>query len=66
MYVEKTIFEQGKFTGNVRGADRYGVMFDKPIGYRVSSDGSSIPLHYGEMKVNNGYYHVIPSTGSSK
>jgi hypothetical protein len=61
--VEKAIFERGQHTGNIRGVDRYGVMFDKPIGYRISSDGSKVPLHYGEMKVKDGLYHIIPRTG---
>lgn len=60
--VEKAIFERGQYNGNIRGADRYGVMFDKPIGYRISADGSKVPLHYGEMKVKDGLYHIIPRT----
>ncbi|MBL4674567.1 MAG: hypothetical protein JKX81_20060 [Arenicella sp.] len=61
--VEQAIFQRGQHTGNIRGADRYGLRFDNPIGYRISADGSRIPLHYGEIKVSKGFYHVIPRTG---
>lgn len=65
--VESAIFERGEFTGKVRGTERYGLRFDKPIGYRVTAEGSKLPLHYGELKLNeNGLYHVIPRTGPSR
>lgn len=64
--VENAIFQRGKYTGNQGGAKRYGLRFNKPIGMRISSDGSQIPLHYGEMKVKNGFYHLIPRTGPRK
>ncbi|MFO0143361.1 MAG: DUF6972 family protein, partial [Aphanizomenon sp.] len=29
------------------------------MGYRISPDGSSIPLYYGEIKINaDNQYHV--------
>lgn len=55
--------ERGQFIGAVRGWDRYGLQFDAPIGFRVGADGSRTPLHYGEIKVRDGMYHVIPRTG---
>jgi len=64
--LEEAIFKRGKYTGNIRGWERYGVMFDEPIGYRISSDGKKIPLHYGEMKIKDGFYHVIPRIGLGK
>jgi uncharacterized protein (UPF0216 family) len=65
-YVEKTILEEGKYIGNVRGAERYGYQFKEPIGYRIDANGNRIPLHYGEMKVSAGKYHIIPRTRPSK
>ncbi len=64
--VEKTILEQGQFTGNIRGWDRYGLQFDSPIGYRIGADGSRTPLTYGEIKVKDGLYHVIPRSGAGQ
>ena len=61
--VEQAILERGKYTGTVRGWERYGLKFDSPIGYRIGADGSKIPLHYGEIKLKDGMYHVIPRTG---
>jgi hypothetical protein len=65
-HVADEIIKRGEFTGEVRGAKRYGLRFDEPIGYRVGADGSKIPLYYGEMKVVGDQYHVIPRTGPSK
>ena len=65
-YVEKTILEEGKYIGNVRGAERYGYQFKEPIGYRIDANGNQIPLYYGEMKISNGKYHIIPRTKPSK
>jgi RHS repeat-associated protein len=62
--VEKAILERGQFTGNIRGWDRYGLQFDSPIGYRIGADGSRIPLFYGEIKIKDGLYHVIPRSGA--
>jgi hypothetical protein len=64
--VEKTILEEGKYIGNVRGAERYGYQFKEPIGYRIDANGNRIPLHYGEMKMSAGKYLMIPRTIPSK
>ena len=60
---ERAIMERGQFTGSVRGWDRYGLQFESPIGFRIGADGSRTPLRYGEIKVREGMYHVIPRTG---
>ena len=44
-------------------AERYGVMFNTPIGFRIDRNGSQVPLFYGKLKTNNGLYHVFPRTG---
>jgi RHS repeat-associated protein len=65
--VEAEILTRGKFTGTVRGTDRFGLRFDESIGTRIAPDGSKIPLHYGEIAVKlDGRFHVIPRTGSAK
>ena len=66
--VEEDIYTRGDFTGSVRGADRYGLHYEEPIGYRINAAGDAIPLNYGEMKVDSasGKYHVILRTGASK
>jgi hypothetical protein len=64
--IAQAIIERGEFTGVVRGHERYGLFFPEPIGYRVSIDGSKIPLYYAEMKVKGNKYHVIPRTKSSR
>ncbi len=66
--VEEDLLTRGEPTGSVRGADRYGLRYDEPIGYRVDAAGNKLPLHYGEMKLDTatGKYHVIPRTGASK
>ena len=65
--VEAEILKRGQYTGTVRDAERYGLRFDEPIGYRIGKDGNTTPLNYGELKVDpDGQYHVIPRTGSSK
>jgi hypothetical protein len=64
--VEQAIMQRGQFTGSVRGWDRYGLQFDTPIGFRVGADGSRTPLFYGEIKVRDGMYHVIPRTGAGQ
>jgi hypothetical protein len=42
--------------------ERYGLYFSEPIGYILKSDGTRIPLNYGEIKIkkHTGKYHVIP------
>ena len=64
--VAQAIIENGEFTGIIRNHERYGLYFASPIGYRIESDGSQIPLHYGEIKVIGDKYHVIPRTQPSK
>ncbi|MDB9311620.1 hypothetical protein PN462_00800 [Spirulina sp. CS-785/01] len=59
------IIERGEFTGTIRGHDRYGLYFSEPIGYRMSTDGTKLPLYYGEMKIKGEKYHVIPRTKPS-
>jgi len=46
--VAQAIIEEGEFTGVIRGQERYGLFFADSIGYRISPDGSSTPLFYGE------------------
>jgi hypothetical protein len=66
--VTQALIERGEFTGFIRGYERYGLFFAKPIGYRISpDDGSSTPLFYGEVKIDaEDRYHVIPRTRSSQ
>ena len=65
--VAQCIIEEGEFIGTVRDYERYGMFFTEPIGYRISQDGSSIPLYYGEIKINaDNQYHVIPRTRPSE
>ncbi len=65
--VAQAIIEDGEFTGIIRGYQRYGMFFDEAIGYRISPDGSRIPLYYGEIKINaDDQYHVIPRTRRSE
>jgi len=63
--VTQAIIEKGEFTGVVRGHEWYGLYFASSVGYRVSIDGSRIPLYYAEMKVKGNKYHVIPRTKPS-
>ncbi len=65
--VENVLFKRGEYTGTVRGTERYGLRFETPIGFQLRADGSSIPLHYGELKLNldTGFYHIMPRTGPS-
>ncbi|MEA5506996.1 hypothetical protein VB735_28660 [Halotia wernerae UHCC 0503] len=64
--VTQAIIEKGEFTGFTRGHERYGLYFDEPIGYRISIDGTKIPLYYAQMKVKGNKYHVIPRTKPSR
>jgi len=64
--VAQAIIENGEFRGIIRNHERYGLYFSKPIGYRISADGSQIPLYYGEIKVTGERYHVIPRTRPSQ
>lgn len=59
--VVNDIMEKGNYTGNVRGWDRWGLRYDKPIGYRVDKYGKKKDLNYGEIKINSaGVYHAEP------
>ena len=43
--VAQAIIERGEYTGIIRGYERYGLFFAKPIGYRTSpDDGLRTPL----------------------
>jgi hypothetical protein len=64
--VAQAIIANGEFTGAIRGHERYGLYFPEPIGYRISENGSRIPLYYGEIKVKGDKYHVIPRTKPSR
>ena len=65
--VEAEILTRGEFLGNVRGTDRFGLRFEEPIGVRIAPDGTTIPLHFGEIKVkSNGQFHVVPRTRSAQ
>jgi hypothetical protein len=66
--VEQAILDRGEYVGTFRNAARYGLHFDKPIGYRIDAQGNKIPLYYGELKLNpkTGKYHVVPRTGPAK
>jgi hypothetical protein len=65
--VAQAIIDNGEFTGIIREYEHYGMFFDEPVGYRISPDGNSIPVFYGEIKINaDNKYHVIPRTKPSK
>ncbi len=66
MRVAQAIIDNGEFTGIIRNHERYGLYFPKPIGYRLSIDGNRIPLYYGEIKITQDKYHVIPRTRPSQ
>ncbi len=65
--VAQAIIERGSYTGFARGYDRYGLLFPEAIGVRISHDGSTIPLFYGEVKIDaDNRYHPIPRTRPSE
>lgn len=65
--VAQAIIERGEYTGIIREYERYGLFFTESIGYRISPDGSTIPLFYGEVKIDaQNRYHVIPRTRPSE
>jgi hypothetical protein len=65
--VAQAIIERGFYTGFTRGYDRYGLLFPEAIGVRISPDGSTIPLFYGEVKIDaDNRYHPIPRTRPSE
>ncbi|WP_442922322.1 DUF6972 family protein [Microcoleus sp. ARI1-B5] len=42
--VAQAIIANGEFIGVIRGHERYGLYFPDPIGYRLDSNNSRIPL----------------------
>ncbi|MEM9216842.1 MAG: hypothetical protein AAGD25_21140 [Cyanobacteria bacterium P01_F01_bin.150] len=61
--VAQAIILKGTYTGFSRGYDRYGLMFTEAIGVRIDPDGSTLPLFYGEVKIDaDDKYHPIPRT----
>lgn len=65
--VAQAIIEEGTHTGFARGYDRYGLIFTEAIGIRISPDGSTLPLFYGEVKIDSdNQYHPIPRTRPSE
>lgn len=65
--VAQAIIEAGIYTGFARGYHRYGLLFSDAIGVRISPDGSTIPLFYGEVKIDaDNRYHPVPRTRPSE
>ncbi len=65
--VAQAIIVEGTYTGFARGYDRYGLMFTEAIGVRIDPDGSTLPLFYGEVKIDaDNKYHPIPRTRPSE
>lgn len=65
--VAQTIIMEGTHTGFARGYDRYGLMFTEPIGVRIDPNSSTLPLFYGEVKIDaDDKYHPVPRTRSSE
>ena len=65
--VVQAIIVRGLYTGFARGYDRYGLMFTQAIGVRIDPDGSTLPLFYGEVKIDaDDKYHPVPRTRPSE
>jgi hypothetical protein len=65
--VAQAIILGGTHTGFARGYDRYGLMFTEAIGVRIDPDGSTLPLFYGEVKIDaDDKYHPVPRTRPSE
>lgn len=65
--VAQAIIAGGNHTGFARGYTRYGLMFTEPIGLRIDPDGSTLPLLYGEVKIDaDNKYHPVPRTRPSE
>jgi hypothetical protein len=65
--VAQAIIVGGNYTGFARGYDRYGLMFTEAIGVRINPDGSTLPLFYGEVKIDaDDKYHPVPRTRPSE
>jgi hypothetical protein len=67
---EDTLFRVAQainHTGFARGYNRYGLMFTEAIGVRIDPDGSTLPLFYGEVKIDaDDKYHPILRTRPSE
>lgn len=67
LQVVQAIIVSGIHTGFARGYDRYGLMFPEAIGVRIDPDGSTLPLFYGEVKIDaDDKYHPVPRTRPSE
>jgi hypothetical protein len=65
--VSQAIIAGGIHTGFARGYDRYGLIFTEAIGIRIDPDGSTLPLFYGEVKIDaDDKYHPVPRTRPSE
>ena len=65
--VAQAIIVGGIHTGFARGYDRYGLLFTEAIGVRIDPDGSTLPLFYGEVKIDaDDKYHPVPRTRPSE
>jgi hypothetical protein len=65
--VAQAIIDSGIYTGFARGYDRYGLLFTEAIGIRIAPDGSTLPLFYGEVKIDaDNKYHPVPRTRPSE
>jgi hypothetical protein len=64
--VAQAIIETGTYTGFARGYDRYGLLFTESIGARIAPDGSTLPLFYGEVKIDADDQYHLPATRPSE
>lgn len=65
--VAQAIIETGTYTGFARGYDRYGLLFTEAIGVRIAPSSSTLPLFYGEVKIDaDNQYHPVPRTRPSE
>ena len=67
LWVAQAIIETGTYTGFARGYDRYGLLFTEAIGVRIAPSSSTLPLFYGEVKIDaDNQYHPVPRTRPSE
>ncbi len=67
LQVAQAIIERGEYTGKVRNYQRYGLFFPEPIGFRLTPEGTTTLLFYGEVKIDaDNRYHPIPRSGPSE
>jgi hypothetical protein len=65
--VAQAIIVEGTPTGFARGYARYGLTFTEAIGVHIDPDSSTLPLFYGEVKIDaDDKYHPIPRTRPSE